>query len=75
MSTTLSITSRQFAPSTRIESQVQSVHSAEYAPSIRGIVTCPGGGLPCGSCQTNSCPFCSSVVQDRVRAAGGTRRE
>ena len=40
MSTTLSMTSRQFAPSTRIESQVQSLHSSEYAPSIRGMVTC-----------------------------------
>ena len=73
MSTTLSITSRQFAPSTRIESQVQSDHSSENAPSIRGIVTGPGGGLPCGSFHTNSCRFCSSVIHDRVRAAGGTR--
>ena len=28
----------------------------------------------CGSCQTNSCLFCSRVRQDRVRAATGTRR-
>ena len=75
MLTTLSTTSRQFAPSTRIESQVQSLHSLEYAPSIRGIVTCPGGGFPCGSCHTNSCRFCSRVSHERVRAAGGTRRE
>ena len=73
MSTTLSITSRQFAPSTRSESQVQSDHSSENAPSIRGIVTCSGGGFPCGSFHTNRCRFCSSVSQDRVRAAGGTR--
>ncbi len=74
MSTTLSMTSRQFAPSTRIESQVQSVHSGEPAPSIAGITTSSGGGLPSASCQTNSWPFCSRVRQDRVRAATGTRR-
>src|SRR5215469_9543304 len=74
MSTTLSTTSRQFA-STASESQVQFDHSAEYAPSIRGIVTSGGGGLPSGSFHTNSCWFCSSVSQDLVRAVGGTRRE
>ena len=73
MSATLSMTSRQFAPSTRMESQVQLLHPAEYAPSIRGMVTSGGGALPCGSCQTNSCRFCSSVSQDRVRAVAGTR--
>src|SRR5260370_38184774 len=73
MSTTLSMTSRQCEFSTRIESQVQLDHSAENAPSIRGIVTCGGGGLPCGSCHTNNCLFCSSVSHDLVRAAGGTR--
>src|SRR5258708_2031014 len=46
MSTTLSITSRQFAPSTRIESQVHWLHSAAYAPSIRGMVTSSGRGFP-----------------------------
>ena len=74
MSTTLSMTSRQFAPSTRIESQVQSVHSADPAPSINGIVTSSGGGLPSGSFQTNSWPFRSRVRQARVLAATGTRR-
>jgi hypothetical protein len=74
MSTTLSITSRQFAPSTRIESQVQSVHSPEPAPEITGITTSAGGGLPSGSCHTNNCPLRSSTRQDRVRAATGTRR-
>src|SRR5262245_13395249 len=74
MSTTLSTTSRQFA-STASESQVQFDHSAEYAPSIRGIVTSGGGGLPSGSFHTNSCWFCSRVSQDLVRAVGGTRRE
>ena len=74
MSATLSTTSRQFAPSTRIESQVQLVHSAECAPSIRGMVTDAGGGFPSGSYQTNSCRFRSRVSQDRVLAAGGTRR-
>ena len=73
MSTTLSMTSRQFAPSTRMVSQVQRVHSGEPAPSISGMVTSAGGGLPCGSFQTKSCPLRSSVVQARVRAAGGTR--
>ncbi len=73
MSTTLSITSRQFEFWTRIESQVQFDHSGENAPSISGIVTCSGGELPSGSFQTNSCLFCSRVSQDLVRAAGGTR--
>ena len=73
MSTTLSITSRQFAPSTRIESQVQLVQSGDPAPSIRGIVTSSAGGLPSGSFQTNSWPFCSRVRQARVLAATGTR--
>src|SRR5215475_11730660 len=74
MSTTLSTTSRQFA-STVSESQVQVLHSSEYAPSICGIVTSDGGGLPCGSFQRNSCWLRSSVSHDRVRAVGGTRRE
>jgi hypothetical protein len=43
MSTTLSMTSRQLAPSTRIESQVHDVHSGEPKPSIEGIVTESGG--------------------------------
>ena len=30
--------------------------------------TSGGGVLPCGSCQTNSCPLRSSVSHDRVRA-------
>src|SRR6266567_7982675 len=67
MSTTLSITSRQFEFWTRIESQVQFDHSGENAPSISGIVTCSGGELPSGSFQTNSCLFCSRVSQDLVR--------
>ena len=74
MSTTLSMTSRQFAPSTRIESQVQSVHSSEEAPSMKGIVTSSGGALPSGSFQTNRWPFRSRVRQARVLAATGTRR-
>ena len=74
MSTTLSMTSRQFAPSTRTESHVQSVQPGENAPSTRGIDTSGGGGPPSGSCHTNSWPFCSSVAQDLVRARGGTRR-
>ena len=41
---------------------------------MRGMVTSSAGGFPSGSCQTNSCPFRSRVSQDRVRAAGGTRR-
>src|SRR5580704_8366827 len=68
MSTTLSIISRQFAPSTRSESQVQPDHSSENAPSIRGMTTCSGGGLPSGSFHTNNCLFCSRVSQDLVRA-------
>jgi hypothetical protein len=73
MSTTLSMTSRQFAPSISTESQVQLLHSSLNAASTRGITTSSGGGLPCGSCHTNSCRFCSSVVHDRVRARSGTR--
>ena len=75
MSTTLSMTSRQFAPSTRIESQVHDGPlRADEAPSMTGIVTSSGGALPSGSFQTNSWPFRSRVRQDRVRAATGTRR-
>src|SRR6266567_239843 len=74
ISTTLSITSRQFAPSTRIESQVHDVHSSDPAPSIKGIVTSSAGGFPSRSFQTNSWPFRSRVRQARVLAATGTRR-
>src|SRR4051794_10203488 len=73
MSTTLSTTSRQFEPSMRTESQDQLLHSSENAPSMRGMVTAEGGGAPCGSFQTNSCLFCSTVVHARVLARGGTR--
>src|SRR5215469_13004812 len=72
MSTTLSTTSRQLEFWTSNESQVQFDHSGENAPSIRGIVMCSGGGFPCGSFQTKSCLFSSSVSHDLVRAAGGT---
>ena len=74
MSTTLSMTSRQFAPSTRMESQVQSVHPDVPAPSMNEIVTSSGGAFPSGSFQTNRWPFRSRVRQARVLAATGTRR-
>jgi len=74
MSTMLSMISRQWEPSTTVESHTQSVHSPSAKPSIAGIVTFSGGGLPSGSCQTKSCPSSSMVVQPRVRARGGTRR-
>ena len=74
MSTTLSMTSRQFAPSTRMESHVHDVHSSDEAPSMNGIVTSSGGAFPSGSFQTNRWPFRSRVRQARVLAATGTRR-
>jgi hypothetical protein len=41
---------------------------------MTGIARSAGGAFPSGSFQTNRCPLRSSVVHDRVRAAGGTRR-
>src|SRR6476646_1637234 len=73
MSTTLSMISRQLACTTVVY-QCQSVHSSLEAPSMRGIVTCSGGGLPSGSLHTNSIPSCSNVVHVAVRASLGTRR-
>jgi hypothetical protein len=73
MSTTLSMISRQLEPSMKIESHVQLLHSGLSAASIRGMASSSAGGLPSGSCQTSSCPFCSSAVHARVRARSGTR--
>ena len=60
--------SRQLLPTTVVY-QCQSVHSSLVAPSMRGMVTSGGGGLPSGSFQTNNMPSCSSVVQVAVRAS------
>src|ERR1700758_2207110 len=72
MSTTLSMISRQLVL-TVVVYQCQSVHSSLVAPSIRGIVTSGGGGLPSGSFHTNNIPSCSNVVHFAVRASLGTR--
>ena len=74
MSTTLSTISRQFAPSMTVVYQTQSVQSSRVAPSMTGMVTSSGGGLPSGSFQTKSRLSCSSVGHDAVRARSGTRR-
>src|SRR3546814_20902830 len=74
MSTTLSTISRQLAPSILTEYHCQSVQPSSSAPSILGIVTSAGGGLPWGSFQTKSLPSCTIVGQDAVRARSGTRR-
>ncbi|SKW58378.1 Uncharacterised protein [Mycobacteroides abscessus subsp. abscessus] len=73
MSTTLSMISRQLVLTTVVY-QCQSVHSWLVAPSIRGMATSSGGGLPCGSCQMNNMPSCSRVIQVAVRASLGVRR-
>src|SRR6202042_3829603 len=72
MSTTLSTTSRQLVL-TVVVYQCQSVHSSLAAPSISGIETSSGGGLPSGSFHTNNIPSCSSVVHFAVRASRGAR--
>ena len=73
MSVTLSMISRQLAPSIRIEFHRQSVHSSPANSGISGIRTSGWGGLPSWSCQTNSSPPRTSVVQARVRASRGVR--
>ncbi|CPZ49246.1 Uncharacterised protein [Mycobacteroides abscessus] len=73
MSVTLSTISRQLDPSMTMVFQSQVVQPSSEYSGISGISTSSVGPLPSASCQTNSRPLLTSVIQLRVRASFGVR--